>query len=111
MWIFTKDGFFSAVKDRYCGEGEIMVRGRVRRDLVRLASSCKQAPEIIETPDADYAFRIKLAHEVWTDYVTRAAAGIDYPNVKNAIAGQGARHDAYYDCWSALCRLQRTVPE
>ena len=60
MWIFTKDGFYSVIKDKYCTEGELMVRARLRIDLERLLAKLDSDAEILVIKQADYRYRVKL---------------------------------------------------
>jgi len=51
MWIFTRDGFFSAVFDKYCKRGELMIRSRCKNDLDRLSKKLRgysDKPAILE---------------------------------------------------------------
>lgn len=104
MWIFTRDGFFSAVKDQYCGENELMVRARVRDDLERFCDREALDPnDIMEFPQADYRFRIKVPRGRWIAYVGTMAHDIDYPNFKGTVISRDHdRHTAYMECWRAL---------
>lgn len=106
MWLMTTDGFFSAVQDRD-EPGSVLVRARVRGDLEQLAETLDTT--VLETPDADYPFRVRVSKADWGGYVASCAEGIDYDNFKNAVgARQGHdRADVYLDIWSALRRLQR----
>jgi hypothetical protein len=52
MWIFTTDGFFSAVADRD-HPGHVRVRMRVRDDGERLLVALGGG-ELVEKPGADY---------------------------------------------------------
>jgi len=108
MWIFTIDGFFSVVKDDYCAEWEVMVRARLRKDLVRLAKVVGlKGKDILRIDHADYRYRLKLPKDFWVSYLARKAEGIDYPNFKNTVpAKDHARHEAYMGCWAALRRWQ-----
>ena len=111
MWIFTREGFFSAVQSpEYCTDDELAVRGRSRQDLealVRWLGARGPALEIIETPEADYRWRVILARSRWSDYVHQAAEAIDYPNFKGATTGgDRLRHDAYFGCWKSLWEWQ-----
>lgn len=110
MWIFTVDGFFSAVADRD-RPGHIIVRMRVRGDGERLQAALGGG-ELIETPQADYRFRIRTTHTRWSDYVGSAAAEIDYSNFKAAVGGRdGAeRAHAYSDVWALMRELQERMP-
>ena len=109
MWTFTRDGFFAVVKDSYCGEDELMIRGRNRGDIERLLAKAGDADsEIIELPDADYRFRTKIPVEKWAWYVSHEAAGIDYATVKDTLIGSDDdRSEAYFTCWMALQRYQQ----
>ena len=108
MWVFTKDGFYSAIKDKYCNEGELMVRARVRVDLERLLAKLGSDAEILVTKQADYWYRVKLKTDEWVRYVGTAAAEIDYDNVKGTVTWhEPNRSTAYHDCWQALYRLQQ----
>jgi hypothetical protein len=112
MWIFTKDGFFSVVKDDYCNAGELMVRAWIKNDLQHfLAKIDKQEKEIITLTNADYRYRTKVIKEDWGYYCGKEAANIDYNNVKGTIAphDQPERATAYYGCWNHLYHFQQGV--
>ena len=106
MWLFTTDGFFSAVSDRN-DEGTIIVRSRVRDDAARLVNAVGVG-RVTETRDSDYRFRVELPRAAWVAYVAAAAEAIDYPHFKAAVAvRQGAsRAHAYADVWAVLRELQ-----
>ena len=109
MWIFTVDGFFSAVADRD-RPGHVIVRMRVRGDGERLQAAL-EAGELIETPRADYRFRIRTTHTRWSDYVASAAAEIDYSNFKAAVGGRDVeRAHAYSEVWAFMRDLQERMP-
>ena len=110
MWIFSEDGFYSAVQDRN-NPGRILVRARVRADLERLIEQLpqvpgEQAPEIESTPRADYPFRIWIERSIWAAYLASAAWNMDYTNFKARAAVGGARSSAYHAVWSRLIRWQ-----
>lgn len=109
MWVFTKDGFFSAVEHR--GDKRMVcVRARVRQDLVNLRAKLPGASRIVTTPDADYAFRVVVEKARWAGYVASAARDIDYDNFKNATTRDCAhRSNAYHCVWSAMERLQEML--
>lgn len=111
MWIFTKDGFFSVVKDDYCEDGEVMVRVRARIDLERLLGKISGDTDgIIEVPHADYRYRAKVPRQLWADYCHAVAGDIDYPTVKDTVAGgDDSRQAAYYGCWASLYDWQGKV--
>ena len=109
MWVFTKEGVFSAVWDRYCRGDEVMIRAHSKDDICRLSKKiigyC-DADLIYEAEDADYRFRIKIPKTVWSEYLADCALQIDYPSVKKNIIPDNdpLRKDAYYQVWETLFR-------
>jgi hypothetical protein len=93
MWLFTQYGFFSVVAARQDGGHSVeidpdtlQVRARVRTHLEAL---CKRfdalhGSTIIETPKADYLFRILVPRDTWGDIAGDLVGEIDYPNFKSA---------------------------
>ena len=110
MWIFSKDGFVSVVKDRYCEEDEVVIRARKREDLEAVLDMMEtEAPGIITLPHADYRYRTIVKRRDFALAVARIAIEIDYPNFKSAACPPGSdmkRTVAYHQCWDALRRLQ-----
>jgi len=122
MWLFTVDGFFSAVKDHeFCGEDELMIRARCRQDLERMLKRLygaqyerlKLGDGIIELDHADYRYRYKLPRQDWVIYVADAADKIIYPTVKDNINPHDRRHNlrhkALYSIWHALSHMQEDI--
>ena len=109
MWVFTKEGFFSAVWDKYCRGDEVMIRSHSKDDLCRLAKRiigyCDEK-QIFAAEDADYRYRIKMPKTVWSEYLADSALQIDYPSVKKNIIPDNdpLRKDAYYQLWETLYR-------
>lgn len=105
MWLMTTNGFLSAVEDRDACDA-VVVRARVR-DAEDMAAAV--GGKVIETPAADYRFRVRMAKPDWAGYVADCARAIDYDNFKNAVAArQGpARASVYGEVWATLLRLQR----
>ena len=105
MWLMTTDGFFSAVEDRDDPDA-VFVRARVLGDAEQLAVAVGGA--VLETPAADYRFRVRMAKTDRARYVAGCTAGIDYDNFKNAVAVRqgGARAGVYGEVWGTLLRLQ-----
>lgn len=103
MWLFSKQGFVSIVKDRYCKDGQVTVRARIRDDLVSLLEKMnKDRPEILEISHADYRFRAIVAQDDFALAVARAVMEIDYDNFKNTACPPGKdteRMIAYHRCW------------
>ena len=111
MWVFTMDGFFAAVWDKNCGRDELMIRAHCREDLVRLSKKLwgySEEVRILKSPGADYAFRMKIPRQMWSEYVAQCALKVDYANVKGHIvpADEPLRERAYYEVWEALYRWQ-----
>lgn len=106
MWLFTTDGFYSAVA-HHDDPHTVVVRSRVREDSERLAKVLGVG-EVLETPAQDYRFRVLLPRAAWASYVESAALNLDYPNFKAAVAArQGSkRAHSYGEVWSLMYGLQ-----
>lgn len=107
MWLFTTDGFYSAVTRREAPD-TVVVRARARDDVLRLIEAVGQGT-LAETPHRDYRFRVSLPRERWAAYVAAGAEAIDYPNFEAVIAErQGAdRADVYGAVWAAMFAFQQ----
>jgi len=107
MWLFTTDGFYSAVAHREATD-TVVVRARTRDDVMRLIESVGQG-SLVETPHCDYRYRVCLPRATWAAYVASAAEAIDYPNFKAAVAErEGAdRANAYGAVWAAMFAFQQ----
>lgn len=97
MWQFTKYGFFSVVaarKDRgrslAIDPGMVQIRARVLGHLRALRERFPELrdAELIETPRADYLYRIVVPKDVWAGVAGALADEIDYDNFKDACARQ-----------------------
>jgi hypothetical protein len=123
MWLFTKQGFFSAVCARQ-GDGahgqpidpdRIMVRARTRDHLETLRkefSDLLGKCEIHESASTDYAYRLFVPKTAWIKVVARLAEQIDYDSFKSKVASLSARNAAAYEdslhqVWSVMHRLQK----
>lgn len=108
MWIFTEDGFFSAVNKG--GDADtICVRARCRQDLENLLTRLDRDFGLIqESPANDYPLRVFLERSEWIAYVTDCSRNLDYQNFKaHAIPhGDYARKTAYHDVWHTMHRLE-----
>ena len=111
MWVFTTEGFFSAVAHR-TEPNTIIVRCRDEGDANHLSITLKlmlrlDAP-VRHTPTADYAYRLFMPRSAWSHYLASRAKDIDYPNFKDAVAArQGTKRALIYsDVWLAMLRLQ-----
>lgn len=104
MWLCTKLGFYSIVRKGR----EFNLRARTREDLQRLLQVSHTRAKIIETPLADYRWRV-VFHEHWKmDRILVALSdSVDYPNFKSEILrspGQAEKHSAYSNLWRDLQR-------
>lgn len=97
MWQFTKYGFFSVVAARKergrsfeIDQSRVQVRARVLGHLRALRERFPElrGAELIETPRADYLFRIVVPKGVWAGVAGQLAGEIDYDNFKDACGRQ-----------------------
>lgn len=103
MWIFMSDAFVSIVQ-HFDEPGLFMVRARIAGDLERLFPGF----EVVETPDADYRYRVTLSAELVADVIRQQVAGINYPNFKNSVKDD-ERHRVYSSVWSVMFDWQYRV--
>ena len=105
MWLFCKEGFFSAVQHKD-DPGLIHVRARFAGDLEKLCEHNGLEPRVVETPDGDYRWRMDFAREDWIEIAAREAREIDYCNFKNAVHDGTPRDRAYLRVWSVMSDAQ-----
>lgn len=103
MWVFTRMGFFSVVENRNNNE-EVMVRARCIDDITRLALRLGTDP-IINTPHADYPYRLICTKTAWANLMYETAEDIDYDNFKNTITKDPLRSYCYSEVWFAAQML------
>lgn len=86
MWLFTSKGFYSVVTtDR---GGEYMVRSRVKVDLEALLPIIEpfgRGRVVLETPDADYRYRLVVDTDEWLRIAEVLSAEINYDNFKDRV--------------------------
>lgn len=107
MWVFCKEGFFSAVQ-HWDDPDKVMVRARFKGDLERVCQKHGLRASVEHTPDADYRYRVTCLRQEWAEVVKREAEGVDYVNFKDAVHDGTCRDDAYMACWSALHSAQHS---
>ena len=108
MWIFTKDGYFSAVQ-KDCKADEILIRSRQKSDLIMLGKKLGIKLRIIETPLSDYRYRAVMKRSDWARYLAEAALELDYDNFKDTVPKRDfLRHKAFLRCWEALLDWQES---
>ncbi len=85
----------------------LIVRARVRGDLERVARWIGSA--VLDTPSADYPFRVVASRRAWIDYLTAATFDVDYTNFKDRVSSRlgGFRHDVLLSVWSTLRRFEQ----
>ena len=106
MWIFLSDAFLSIVADNRDPD-RLMVRARAPGDIERFLSGhgLSTLPAIVETPDADYRFRVSAPRDVVNRALSERLQGISYPNFKNSVRERD-RHLAYQETWDAMRLFQ-----
>ena len=106
MWLFTSHGFLSIVADRDRPD-RLLVRGRTREDVGFFCEAVGDGVPI-ETPDADYRWRVTAPVDLVAWFVQQQVLQIDYPNFKDAVAGRQGHERAhtYMGVWSVMRRLQ-----
>jgi hypothetical protein len=116
MWIVTKQGFLSVVRnlDSKGPSSALLVRGRVREDLQHLANFAArrgERPAVTNTPDADYVFRLATSRAILSAYLDEEVDGLTYPNFKGEVAkADPKRAHVYMGVWTALRKLQGARP-
>lgn len=109
MWVFTKEGAFSAIWDKHCRAEELLVRSHNREDLCRLAKKLAgycEPEQILESAGSAYRYAIKITKQAWSAYLADCALQVDYPSVRDHLLPDRdpLRRDAYYQVWEALYR-------
>jgi len=88
---------------------KMQIRARAREDLERLAEFAKnlgwQFGPVIETPQADYRYRLLIKRDEWPALAHDLAEDVDYSNFKNEIHDP-YRHRLYEDVWQTMYGLQ-----
>ena len=107
MWLFCREGFFSAVahKDR---PDYVLVLGRCAADMERLckATGISFGEFQHATKGVDYAWRVPMEKDRWAAYLERTGREIDYRNFRDAVHGELARDTAYMHVWAAMHKFQ-----
>lgn len=114
MWLYTRTGFYSIVHKPPCKKDELLVRARSREDIDRLQDLLKKRyqfdGQVIDSPKADYAYRMIVPKEIFALFMLNAVIELKYDNFKNTVHGKDyQRHDAYMRCWEAMYEWQRDL--
>lgn len=120
MWVFTPFGFLSIVA-KHGDDAVLVVRGRAREDVEAfekrarahrdtLASARPRRFPVVETPEADYRFRVELPRGIVSQTIASFVDDeLTYGNFKGEVARtQGhERERVYHDVWSVLFHFFR----
>lgn len=82
MWIFTQDGFISAVDNGHV-PGKLTVRARDKQSL-KLLSDLTEQP-INQSTQSDYPYRVYVTREQFANFLLTHVDDLDYPNFKNRV--------------------------
>lgn len=113
MWIFTRDGYYSAVQHN-ADPSLIQVRARAYEDLERLQKAVPfEGDAILTTLDADYRYRANVLRDDFAHYVLESVLDIDYvTSVKDVISrGEPRRKKAMMEIWTAMYDFQADAPD
>ncbi len=104
MWLFTKHGFFSVTQSTQRRD-LIQIRARAEKDLASLKAAYPHLDRspIIETPQADYRWRLVVQRWKWETVAAKLTSDIDYSNFKGKIAtieNQRDKCGMLHDIWS-----------
>jgi hypothetical protein len=104
MWIFTNNSFVSVVarKNHY---DMVVVRGRVKGDVLRFLAPAGYTGKETEAAGTDYAVRCLVPRSMFIEALLKAGDTVKYCNFKNSVR-EVARHDAYMGVWHVMHDLQ-----
>ncbi len=110
MWLFTTYGFYSIVKKMFGNQKEpFQVRSRAKEDLLNIIKAADINRKVIETPEADYHFRITVDNDDLSKILQTLQDGLDYDNFKAAVGkvkGQTDKLDSYHRIWAEMYHYQ-----
>ncbi len=109
MWLFTKYGFYSIVKDS--NSAHYKCRARRKKDLVNLISNFKYLSEYEIHCDkkADYHYRIFISQNHFSMLMLSISNTVDYSNFKDSISknkDQVNKVDHYSEVWETMYSYQ-----
>ncbi len=118
MWIFTQDGFFSAVKAspndprNKVGPDALAVRARRKQHLVNLK---KRYPKllgkavVLRSDQTDYRWRLFVTRRAWSQVVAGLVLNLTYGNFKGSIPnfpGAAEYRNRLHDVWDVMYGTQ-----
>jgi hypothetical protein len=113
MWLFTTLGFFSCT-EAPLEPGMMQIRARTLGDIQALKDAMHLQERIIETPGADYRWRLVVTPRLFKNIMVDLAERVTYGNFKNAVhdtPGQEDKAGPYLRVWATMNQLQRGVRE
>ena len=108
MWVMSKIGFYSIVRDK-TNPALVQVRSREIGDLENLKKMAGLSQEIILTPQADYPARMVVSTGDMFHILETLGESIEYTNFKDEIhrtPDQSYKSDAYMDIWVTMRQTQ-----
>lgn len=103
MWIFTKKGFYSVVRDR--GNPEFLcVRARVAGDIEALLPRSR----VQENRITDYRFRARVPSPWLKEAMEEEIDWIDYGNFKDSVRDP-RRLRTYGAVWTEMADMQEYI--
>ena len=100
MWVFTSNGFISAVRHREQPDS-LMIRARDQDHLKALFPG----EAISQTENADYRYRITISQAAFSQFMLSQIENLQYDNFKNSIADH-QYHDACSRVWGVMHSTQ-----
>lgn len=109
MWVFTQDGFVSAVENSD-KPGEMVVRSRDRASLELLSDLT--GSEIVELQHRDYEYRVFVTKQDFANWLVSHVEEIDYSNFKNRLwrTRGDVYHDAANEVWGTMLSVSDKYP-
>jgi len=106
MWVFTRYGFYSAIKK----QGQVHVRARLASHLEALKRRFAVKAKIHKSTDADYKFRMLVEPAEWARLAEALADELDYSNFKSEVLrnqGHTPYEEALHKVWATMHKLQK----
>ena len=82
MWVFSQDGFVSAVAHRD-EKDTLVVRSRDRESIDAVADYC--GVQVVKHAGSDYPYRAFVNREDYKSWMIRKIDELDYDNYKNRM--------------------------
>lgn len=105
MWVFTQDGFVSAVRHNSQPD-HLMVRARDEKSLHQLRGMTNQP--IVKTPTGDYPYRVTVTEDYFKLWLMEHVADLQYTNFKSQVAVTRGKKYAHplSDVWATMHEVE-----